>query len=423
MFVEDQDKPPKKTLLERYEIPVEFLDFSYIKTCNESKTLERIIKILRSGEEGYYPDLTKCAEERLSELKPNSKLFWKESAVIKTNYLDDDELKKVQNDMKNFVAEMKQQDKILSEIKPRNTNKNEPPIRAPKVVTDSSKSNKNSDRIKSTDYSKWDKFDADAAVLKIDLDDERQREIAEAKNKKNLEKTKLIEVIEDDVDELTDFEKDRLSLKFKERGNEAYKAKDYDEAIKEYTQSINIKKTAAALNNRALVYLKLKNYIRVISDANECLQIEPNNVKALLRKAQAFIGQDLIIQAYETFDKVLQIDSTNETAQQEIIKLHSKMPQRKAIRMKIEEVDETSEDVNKANNEKKKVKKGKSERLDMPESSHVPELVKNIIPEEKTIFDKFKSEDTKPREKLVMPTEPQQKRKEKKSRILIEEIN
>ncbi|CAG9806579.1 unnamed protein product [Chironomus riparius] len=333
--------------------------------------------------------------------------------------------------MKNFMAEMKQQDKILNEIKPKKSIKNEPPIRTPKVVSDSSKSYKHSDRINSTDYSKWDKFDADAAVLKIDLDDERQRELVEANNKKNLEKSKLIEVIEDDVDELTDFEKDRLSLKFKERGNEAYKAKDYDEAIKEYTQSINVKKTAAALNNRALVYLILKNYIRVISDTNECLQIEPNNIKALLRKAQAFLGKEMTIQAYETFDKVLQIDSTNQTAQQEIIKLQSKMPQRKSIRMKIEEVDETTEDVSKAKenkskakDEKKKVKKGKSEKLDMPEMSHVPELVKNIIPEEKTIFDQFKSEDTKPREKLVMPTEPQhQKRKEKKGGILIEEIN
>lgn len=170
--------------------------------------------------------------------------------------------------------------------------------------------------------------------------------------------------------------------------------------------------------------LKLKNYIRVISDTNECLQLEPNNVKALLRKAQAFLGQEMTIQAYETFDKVLQIDSTNQTAQQEIIKLHSKMPQRKSIRMKIEEVDETTEDVRKVKNEKKKVIKGKSERLDMPESSHVPQLIKNIIPEEKTIFDQFKSENTKPREKLVIPTEPQQqKRKEKKGGILIEEIN
>lgn len=252
-FKMSSEKPPKRTLLQKYEIPVEFLDFPYIKNCNDSKMMERIVKILRSGEEGYYPDLTKCAEDRLKELKPNSKLLLKDSLVLRKECLDEEQRNQLENDMKTFVNEMKEQDKILNEIKPKKF-KNEPPIRAPKILTDSSKSSENQkERIKSTDYNKWDKYDADAAVLKIDLDEERKKEAIEAKNKKNLEKSKLIEVIDDDVDDLSDFERERLSLRFKERGNEAFKAKDYDEAIKEYTQSIKIKKTAAALNNRALV--------------------------------------------------------------------------------------------------------------------------------------------------------------------------
>jgi tetratricopeptide (TPR) repeat protein len=61
-------------------------------------------------------------------------------------------------------------------------------------------------------------------------------------------------VIEDtEVDELSDFERERMSMGFKERGNEAFKAGDYDEAIKEYSQSIRFKRNAAAFNNRALV--------------------------------------------------------------------------------------------------------------------------------------------------------------------------
>lgn len=155
----------------------------------------------------------------------------------------------------------------------------------------------------------------------------------------------------------------------------------------------------------------------MISDTNECIQLEPTNVKALLRKAQAFLGQEMTVQAYETFEKVLQIDGSNQTAQQEIIKLQSKMPQRKSFRMKIEEIEEPKEEV-------KKVKKGKSEKLDIPEELHVPDLVKNIIPEEKTIFDKLKSDEPKAREKLVIPTDVQpQKKSLKKSGILIEEIN
>ena len=52
---------------------------------------------------------------------------------------------------------------------------------------------------------------------------------------------------------MSEFEKDHQSIKFKEKGNECYKAKEYDEAIKEYTQSLRVKKSAAAFNNRALV--------------------------------------------------------------------------------------------------------------------------------------------------------------------------
>lgn len=248
------EKPPTRTLLQKYEIPVEFLDFSYIKNCQDAKMVERIVKILRSGEEGFYPDLTKCAEEKLRKLKPNSKMFRVEEPVVRKEFLDREKREQFDSDMKSFIDEMKKQDKIVKEIKPVES-KNEPPIR--KIIENkkenSLKPSKNPERIKSTDYDKWDKFDADAAELKIDLDEERQREMVECKNKKNLQKSKLIEEIEDDKIQLSEFERDRLSLQFKERGNEAFKACDFEEAIKEYTQSIKMKKNAAAYNNRALI--------------------------------------------------------------------------------------------------------------------------------------------------------------------------
>ena len=36
--------------------------------------------------------------------------------------------------------------------------------------------------------------------------------------------------------------------------------------------------------------LKLHKYAECIEDCDECLQIESNNIKAMLRKAQAYIG-------------------------------------------------------------------------------------------------------------------------------------
>lgn len=239
--------------MQKYEIPVEFLDFQYVEKCNDSKTLEKIVKILRSGEEGYYPDLTRCAEDKLMTLKPSSKVFRSEEPLLRQEHLNEEKRDEIQEEMKTWITEMRLQDQTVREIIP--STRNEPPIRKGKTLSgESSEVTKAASRIKSTDYSKWDKFDADAAELKVDLDDERQSEIVAVKNKINLEKTKLIEEIGDEeVDCLSEFEKNHLSAKFKEKGNECFKVKEYDEAIKEYTQSLRIKKSAAAFNNRALV--------------------------------------------------------------------------------------------------------------------------------------------------------------------------
>lgn len=73
------------------------------------------------------------------------------------------------------------------------------------------------DRIRSTEYAKWDKYDADTEELKIDLEEERVRDEIERKNRRNLEKTAHCK--QDPVDStelctLTDIEKEKLALQY-----------------------------------------------------------------------------------------------------------------------------------------------------------------------------------------------------------------
>lgn len=82
----------KQRLLEKYEVPVENLDFGYIKQCTNLTEIERMLEILRSGEEGYYPDLTKCAEHRLHELDSNNRMLRTEIPCQRTTQQLDDEL-------------------------------------------------------------------------------------------------------------------------------------------------------------------------------------------------------------------------------------------------------------------------------------------------------------------------------------------
>ena len=100
MSENSEKKTYKRTLLQKYDIPVEFLDFGYIKECSDVKILEQIVIILRSGEEGYYPDLMKRAEEKLLLLKPESKLFRTEEPAIRKEALDGERRDEIDNDMK-----------------------------------------------------------------------------------------------------------------------------------------------------------------------------------------------------------------------------------------------------------------------------------------------------------------------------------
>lgn len=90
----------KKSLLKKYGIPIERLDFEYIKTTTNVKELEKICKILKSGEEGYFPDLTNCAEERIRVLCPGNRLLRTEEPLRTKDGIDRHEWNSISSEIK-----------------------------------------------------------------------------------------------------------------------------------------------------------------------------------------------------------------------------------------------------------------------------------------------------------------------------------
>lgn len=84
-----------ESLLKKYDIPINHLDFDYIKSCKNVKEIERIVTVLKSGEEGYYPDLTDCAVEKLKLLSPSSKILREEFPVLTKRSMDNEEWKRI----------------------------------------------------------------------------------------------------------------------------------------------------------------------------------------------------------------------------------------------------------------------------------------------------------------------------------------
>lgn len=80
----------------------------------------------------------------------------------------------------------------------------------------------------------------------------------------------------------------------KEAGDECYKNAQFEDAIRKYTECLDLiqdKRSPLAIKcyaNRSACYKQLSDFDNTINDTTAVLEAEPNNVKALVRRAQAF---------------------------------------------------------------------------------------------------------------------------------------
>jgi len=87
--------------------------------------------------------------------------------------------------------------------------------------------------------------------------------------------------------------------RLKEQGDSSYKNANFEEAIGHYSKCLDELQSQGkggsdlalkAYANRAACYKQISNYDGVISDCTAVLEVDPQNVKALIRRAQAFEG-------------------------------------------------------------------------------------------------------------------------------------
>jgi len=72
------------------------------------------------------------------------------------------------------------------------------------------------------------------------------------------------------------------------KGNEFVKSKDFELAIKAYTRSLEIVKDEPfTFANRAMAYLKLKNFKLAVDDATKAINLKPGYLKAYHRRGKA----------------------------------------------------------------------------------------------------------------------------------------
>jgi tetratricopeptide (TPR) repeat protein len=152
----------------------------------------------------------------------------------------------------------------------------------------------------------------------------------------------------DDEDEVTPEERVANATKAKDQGNAAFKQRDFGEAVRLYTLAIECQCTDTMLvtslyNNRAMAQLKVgaampegslerfSSFKQALKDTTTVLKTEPDNVKALFRKGQAYMGLDEYEHAARELAEVVKLQPTNKAAKTELAQANAKLAQIKTV--------------------------------------------------------------------------------------------
>lgn len=110
------------------------------------------------------------------------------------------------------------------------------------------------------------------------------------------------------------YEDKREAERLKNEGNDLMKQERYEEALKNYTNAIQLDcKNPVYFCNRAAAYSKLNNHVFAIEDCQRAVQIDPSYSKAYGRMGLAYASLNDHIKAKHYYEKAINLDPHNES--------------------------------------------------------------------------------------------------------------
>ncbi|XP_060205439.1 outer envelope protein 64, chloroplastic [Lycium barbarum] len=113
----------------------------------------------------------------------------------------------------------------------------------------------------------------------------------------------------------------------KEKGNQAFKEKQWQNAIGFYTEAIKLNGNSATyFSNRAAAQLEMGNFLQAEADSSKAIDLDKKNVKAYLRRGTAREMLGYYKEAIEDFRYALVLEPTNKRASQSADRLKKLFP-------------------------------------------------------------------------------------------------
>lgn len=209
-----------------------------------------------------------------------------------------EDVRKFVTDLTNWEEEMKRKD---SEARTALSKENSvPPVRNSSMKRDSCSEGLSETlegvkkRISSSDYAAWEKFDVEKACE--ELDDPKSKQDSENEEEKQIKERRL---------------RDEANVE-KEKGNQFVKKEKWDNAIECYSKAIKCySRDAIFYCNRALCFLKKKDYRAAETDCTSALALDSTYVKALHRRGLARKELNQLDEAAVDLQKATEIEPNN----------------------------------------------------------------------------------------------------------------
>lgn len=316
------------------EIKLTDIDFDTVKACNDKRVVKQYIKLLEA-DGNFFIDLANCCKNKLLELDP------KEYYLLYPRQATHDEIQDAMNDIIEWEVSVKETDAALRKSRLsqkqheiwEEESKIHVPIRghepavARKNVTNSVEhprklqngSKARTDDVYARDTSKmkeyynaWDNFNVEAAEAEIDEEELKQEEsrrqhFCEMRDKQEIANTSTAVEVDNLPRTVPEAHRKHLADSEKEKGNEAFYAKDFEEAEAYYSRGLHFAPDdPASWANRALVRLKLQKPELALADCEQALSLNPRYMKALHRKGKAFHELRRYEEAVNNFQMALQ---------------------------------------------------------------------------------------------------------------------
>ncbi|XP_062309119.1 tetratricopeptide repeat protein 1 [Osmerus eperlanus] len=157
-------------------------------------------------------------------------------------------------------------------------------------------------------------------------------------------KEEEITAAEFDEEHLTEVEKDLTeeekekrreeSLTLKEKGNSQFKNGEHAEAEEWYTSALGVcpvcysKERAVLFSNRAAARLHLEKNDKAIADCTKAIELKPDYVRALVRRAELHEKTDKLDEALEDYRAALQLEPSQAVARDACLRLPQQIHER-----------------------------------------------------------------------------------------------